>query len=128
MGDSLQNYRMTIGLFLNPAQKRNLTSKAKCGISSCKVNHYSRFLLLTLLLTVLMVIFGLNVFLTAFSEKSTSSCVSHPGYYSSQLRKVDYNFLARYRFGNKSKAGLRLAHINLDGGFLVNNMAETYIL
>ena len=124
MGDSLQNYRMTIGLFSNPAQKRNLTLKTKTIIASRKMRINSLLFLALTLLQAILVVFGLNMFLSSLAVYSNFSGVFSPDNPSRQLREVDYNFLARYAFGNKSKTGLRLAHINLGGGFLINKVSE----
>ena len=41
---------------------------------------------------------------------------------------VDVNFLARYKFGNKSKGGLKIMHWNAGGGFLKNKINEIEIV
>ena len=46
-------------------------------------------------------------------------------YLSKSSKLTDFNFLARYTNGNgRSRNGLKMAHINLGGGFLINRTNE----
>ena len=152
MGNSLQDYRIRIGLFGGSSysfKSKNVKLSAHRNKSD-KSNINPRFCLLILLLS--------SVVYQAVAENSRnykrSRCQEHstnqehsinqehstnqeygskyilrrslPYQYLSNSAKVtDFNFLARYTNGNgRSRNGLKMAHINLGGGFLINRKNE----
>ena len=42
--------------------------------------------------------------------------------------KIDHNFLAKYKYGNKNKGGMKIIHWNAGGGFLKNKLAEIEVV
>ena len=125
MGVSLQIYRMTIGCFdSNPIRvvspQRDLYFKTK----KCRKLTILK-ILRSLLLFATILVFGLVVINSIYkTARNLSTFEITRNLLTADNRFVDYNFLARYKFGNKSKNGLKLSHINIGGGYLLNKVNE----
>ena len=124
MGISLQMYRMTIGCFVNNLCR--LAGGRRHYLDSEKKNDDSKLTILKLLL--FMMIFTM-MFLNGVIVLNSGSKIYDIQDCSRNLsitrdRTLDHNFLARYKYGNKSKNGLKLSHINMGGGYLLNRMNE----
>ena len=121
MGNSLQNYRMTIGMFTCHAAKLNRTSKSKVVQCSPVKGCTLAWLLIFGLLTVC----GFQILYSLISVKPDSSSYNlDQGFFSRKLREIDHNFQARCTYGNRKKTGLRLAHLNMGRGLLCNKINE----
>ena len=139
MGISIETYRMRIGSFSQGTKKFKPTGPKPSSAPSGKA------------ILTLATIFGISFFLftvalqTDFtvqvkpqSSPSSSILCQTPspslilptskfqaaffGYYARSLQIVDVNFNSRYLYGNRRSNGIKMAHINLGSGFLVNQM------
>ena len=130
MGNSLQDYRIQIGLFggssysfksrkVNHSGNRNKSDKLNINPLLC--------LLILLLCSVVCQAAAQN---RTNQENRTKYIYRRPHpltyqYLSKSSKLTDFNFLARYTNGNgRSRNGLKMAHINLGGGFLINRTNE----
>ena len=123
MGNSLQNYRMTIGMFTCHATNMKFNSTSKSNV----VQHspLKGCSLAWLFIFAALTICGSLVFYSSVVLKpDISSHKLDQGYLSQNLREIDHNFQARCTYGNKNKNGLRLAHINMGRGLLCNKINE----
>ena len=124
MGNSLQEYRLRIGLFRGSSSKTNSRSSQYSG------PKYKN----DLLYKTLQLCFSLMLL---FSVANIDKCCSnpeqiHPTQLNLQATNLsrtpygtDFNFLARYTNGNgRKRNGIKLAHINLGGGYLCNKRNE----
>ena len=57
-----------------------------------------------------------------FNQESSSIIFIAANYLAKSPRILDVNFNARYVNGNRRRNGIRMGHINLGSGYLVNNM------
>ena len=128
MGVTIESYRQRIGCFYQTGVKissksksRVRDNKAKCSKTKT-INFISLFIRSILLLTLcgqccaqLSPIRSPLSSRTSLAELNLRICNNYPS---------DVNFLARYKFGNKKKNGIKIMHWNAGGGFLENKIHE----
>ena len=133
MGNSLQDYRLQIGLFIGSTRSRSRNKNEKW-----RENHYTFKIKMTLILMLMCLVANMSS-RTPISKNQTSnsshyqSCQSfplrtyqvqvykdNPPYPGGQVGKMN-NFWARYVYGNRSR-GIKLCHWNIGGGYLCNKM------
>ena len=115
-------YRRRIGCFSQNIYRKG----SKVSHMYHHQHHYSQFRLF-FALSVFMFIAVLSF--TNINEHQSSSYLKlNLNYKLSRLRNLGYwtnvNFLARYKFGNKNKGGLKIMHWNAGGGYLKNKINE----
>ena len=125
MGVSLQLYRMTIGVFANIGRistgwKKSINETTKKSFRVPKLMLIF-LLLMSHIFTAFSTCLIMNLSCPKMSSYETSENVS-------SNRFVDHNFIARYTFGNKSKTGLKVAHVNIGGGYLTNKLHEIEVI
>ena len=138
MGNSLQDYRSRIGLFGGSSYSFKSRSNQYSGPRN-KPEHLNINPRLILILILLC-----SVFYQATNQNSTNHETNKNysndrkntelyrnlspqtyQYLSRSPHITDFNFLARYTNGNgRKRNGLKMAHINLGGGFLTNRRNE----
>ena len=123
MGNSLQDYRARIGSFSNKFGGVKKTS----GVSEYKKkpNYNSYLNIILLLVLTISISVNSNVKNATESPSKITYIAAHGNheYPASSGKVINHNFIARYTHGNK-KNGIKLAHINLGGGFIINKMNE----
>ena len=65
--------------------------------------------------------------ITSRDIKVNQPCIKHQNIYH-PLAIADKNFEARYLYGNRRANGIKIAHMNLGSGYLVNRMNDIEIL
>ena len=126
MSTDISTYRQRIGCFSSLSSLNFTKNRCFRGSSLTLVSSPSLF--------VIVCSFGLftatcYAFLQCPSQQSSSiSCFGKYNCSSCNLRnighKVDYNFLAKYKYGNREKGGMKIMHWNVGGGFLKNKLPE----
>ena len=124
MGNSLQDYICKIGSFLNNRGKckNNVFRNNETRKRPASFKIISAFLLIFSFLCI----FSTNVGKTLLKETNVRN--HHLPYkwsehwQPSSVIKVDNNFLARYKYGNKQKNGIKIMHWNAGGKHLANKI------
>ena len=139
MGNSLQDYRIQIGLF--SSFSHSVKSKTIQSFGSRRKPDQKR---LSLQLCFLLLLLGSAVlhsdFVNLTKQEISRNYFEDGRFYTPGLSieyseasftaprstfVQDFNFLGRYNNGNcRRRNGLRMAHINLGGGFLINRLNE----
>ena len=145
MGIDITSYRARIGTFVPPNQKVQKLWPTKHKISS--TSKLSRIVIYLVLLSSLIIsvqnnprkISGLQDYKKCIEfslsgrpltwphrscRTSTVVIPYNPNYSMASPAVTDFNFFARYVNGNGRKNGIKLAHLNLGGGYLINKINE----
>ena len=128
MGISPQQYRIRIGSFSVSSFGQRIISRFTANKSGAKTFQFNSKLRISLLLVLLICDSFIDNEVSETKLVSNSNIVKvgkeNFEYLANSLEVVNPNFLARYKFGNRKKNGIKLAHINLGGGFLINKTNE----
>ena len=131
MNIDISCYRARIGTFVpryqQPRKIQPTTKQYKSRKSPTNLFRKVLFLVLMSSLTISL----LNIYRTNTESrepdsnfKTTLESTYRPNYSIESPGIEDFNFLARYVNGNKRRNGIKLAHINLGGGYLINKINE----
>ena len=135
----LDMYRCSIGSFFVTFNMRFYCSKR--SKQSCdKIEIFKTIWLITMVIIGILALKGLAFIKTFFMEEQLRSVTYNAAILPKLLvnihamclptlifafkRVVDHNFEARYKFGNKKVAGIRLLHWNKGSSYLENKMNE----
>ena len=121
MSIDLSTYRQRVGCFDRCSYKRFKKTFTFKSSSMVSVSSLSLSILACLGLGILAI--GFTVLPHFLVQQSSSlsglqncdilkSALNNLGY------AVDYNFLAKYKYGNRDKKGLKIMHWNAGGGYL----------
>ena len=127
MCNSLQDYRCKVGTFMNNRGSRKCkVLKNKNFVRKQKSSMFNLAFLLIFLVSSFHISShyeGENI-----TKQSNHSTSIHSSYdwsdncQPSSVEKVNINFQARYKYGNKQKNGLKIMHWNGGGKHLVNKI------
>ena len=126
MSISVQVYRARVGSFhsqyLQYSRSKVSSNKLRTKIS---MNKHSK-MLVSLKVVFLMICIPMGYTLTAEAKESNQilTAIGPTNFSTSIQYEVDYNFLAKYTFGNRKQSGLKICHWNAGSSHLVNKLNE----
>ena len=135
MGNSLQDYRIQIGLFGYNSYSCKSKNIKCCGSRRKPVRVKAwPWLFLACIFLSSAVLHSVSENCTNHYQRTSKYVINRQCLVDAQVAAFtsprssfiqDFNFLARYTNGNgRRRNGLRMAHVNLGGGFLINRMNE----
>ena len=128
MGISIQQYRISIGMFDVCKSRCRISNSSMTRLSDRGVSTFPRYqniMLFVLYFALLMYSSNVHCIGTFNGQSGKSAYLSSVKTYTpGSCQIINHNFIAKITYGNRNKNGIKICHWNAGGGFLINKQAE----